>query len=113
MMEYSRCQRWILALVILGLFTAIGCKDREPVPIHDIVVRGPGNGFIFDGLPMMGDQLRAELASIAEAKRTGTGGSVRAYLRIRAEPGVDYDRVYELISTCNSLGLDKIETAGK
>ncbi len=103
---------WISVLLVVFLVMS-GCKDREPFPTHDIVVRSPGNGFIFDGMPMMGDQLRAELASIAEAKRTGTGGSVRAYLRIRAEPGVDYDRVYELISTCNSLGLDKIETAGK
>ncbi len=97
-----------LLLVVAGLLT--GCNDREPLPVHVVVIRAEGAGFLLDGQSMAQDQVLTELATLAQRNRTSPGGSARMVLTIRTDSGVPYDRVVEMIEQCTQLGINKIET---
>lgn len=100
---------WLATLAMI----AGGCKDREPVPVHILVVRAEGAGFVLDGQPMAQDQVLSELEALANRSRTSPGGSARMVVSIRQESGVAYDRIVELIDQCSALGINKIETGSR
>lgn len=101
---------FLALLLVLGALCFSGCRDKEPVPRHVLVIRAAGQGYVLDGQPMAYDQVLAQLEELARGQRTSPGDAARLVLTVRTDTGVPYDHVVEIVDRCHALGINKIET---
>lgn len=97
----------LLLAVLLGL--AGGCgQERQPPPIHRIVLLSDPGLVEFDGERIGEAVLRRELAAIADASRRHVTGTGRARIAIVSSLGANDRRAQDLARYCMSIGLHSV-----
>lgn len=99
----------LVLLALLGLST--GCDgDRKPVPTLTIVVLAEPDQYTVNQQRMGLSGLEAELKRIADENRRQVTNSIRAYLYVHADAGVDYYRTQDVVNLATEMGYSNIVT---
>ncbi|HYE04999.1 MAG TPA: hypothetical protein VEL07_05680 [Planctomycetota bacterium] len=103
--------RSLAALMLIALtLTACGPERREPIPIVHVTVLSEPGTYILDGERLYLTELRTELQKLADKYRRPTVKNARAHVVVSHGPRVPYHWVEQVLGTCASVGLDKVET---
>lgn len=104
--------RSLAGVLLLVLAFLTGCEDvdRKPVTTLTIVVLAEPDLYTLDQQRLNRAGLEAELKRIAEENRRQVTSTIRAYVYVHADKGVDYYRTQEVVSLCTDLGYSNIVT---